>query len=65
MADFEAQLTAMKAATGPRQRAYFIAGDNHVLLKQDPLPVASSGVGLYTWLNRFATDDPAWAHEGP
>lgn len=63
--DFEQQIAAIKAATGPRQRMYIVAGDDHVLLKQDPLPVASSGVGLYTWLTRFATDDAAWAHEGP
>jgi hypothetical protein len=64
-ADFEQQLVALRAAAGPRQRMYYVGGDDHVLLKQNPLPVASSGAPLYTWLTRFATDDPAWAHEGP
>jgi hypothetical protein len=64
-ASFTAQVMSIKAAMGPTQRTYLIAGDTHVLLKQSPLPVASSGVTLTTWLKRFATDDPAWAHEGP
>jgi hypothetical protein len=63
--DFTAQVLALKAAMSPTQRAFLIDGDTHVLLKQSPLPVASSGVTLPTWLTRFATDDPAWAHEGP
>jgi hypothetical protein len=63
--DFTNQVLALKAAMGPRQRSYLVEGDTHVLLKQHPLPVASSGVTLPTWLTRFATDDAAWAHEGP
>jgi len=63
--DFENHLLALRGAAGPNQRTYFIAGDDHVLLKQNPLPVAPSGVTLATWLTRFATDDPAWGHEGP
>jgi hypothetical protein len=63
--DFTSAVLALRAAMGPTQRAYLIDGDSHVLLKQNPLPVASSGVSLATWLTRFATDDPAWAHEGP
>lgn len=63
--DFTNQVLALKAAMGPRQRAYLVDGDTHVLLKQSPLPVAASGVSLPTWLTRFATDDAAWAHEGP
>jgi len=63
--DFTAQVMALRTAMGPKQRAYLVAGDSHVLLKQNPLPVASSGVSLSTWLKRFANDDPAWAHEGP
>jgi hypothetical protein len=64
-ADFEQRLVALRGAAAPRQRMYYVGGDSHVLLKQNPLPTASSGVELYTWLTRFATDDPAWAHEGP
>ena len=63
--DFTNDVLAIRNAMGPRQRAYLIDGDSHVLLKQNPLPVAPSGVTLSTWLTRFATDDVAWAHEGP
>ena len=63
--DFTSKVMALRSAMGPRQRAYLVAGDSHVLLKQSPLPVASSGTSLPTWLKRFATDDAAWAHEGP
>ncbi len=63
--DFEQEMMALRAAAGPKQRMYYVDSDDHVLLKQNPLPVASSGVPLYAWLQRFASDDPAWAHEGP
>jgi hypothetical protein len=63
--DYENKLLALRRGAGPRQRFYLVAGSAHVLLKQSPVPVASSGVALTTWLTQFATDNPAWSHEGP
>ena len=63
--DYENKLFALKGTMAANQKAYIVSGDSHVLLKQDPLPVASSGVTLPTWLTQFANDDPAWAHQGP
>ncbi|WP_169927150.1 pectin acetylesterase-family hydrolase [Labilithrix luteola] len=63
--DFENKLMALRAAAGPRQRMFFVAGDSHVLIREDPLPTSAGGLPLYSWLQRFASDDPAWDHEGP
>ena len=59
-----ARLTALRAAMGPRQKAFTQSGDSHVMFSLTPWPTAG-GVPLKTWIQQFLTDDPAWAHQGP
>ncbi len=58
-------LDAMRATTGPRQKLYLVAGDNHTMLDDQPWPVTSTGVALGAWLQQFLQDEPTWDHQGP
>jgi len=61
---FSAAVSELKTRLGPRQKMFVVGGDDHVIIKQNPLPSAQ-GVSAVTWLQRFASDDPAWDTVGP
>ena len=58
------QITALRAAAGPRQKFFTQDGNPHVMFGQTPWPTAG-GVSLGTWIHQFLVDDPAWTHQGP
>ncbi|RKH17252.1 hypothetical protein D7X74_12965 [Corallococcus sp. CA047B] len=60
----QAGLEAARAAAAPNVKTFYLPGNPHVLLAH---PDAANGAGLTVrdWLQRFASDDPAWGHEGP
>ena len=59
------RLATLKAAMGPRQKSYFLNGNDHVTIDQSPWPTNTSGVSMTTWIERFLSDDPTWDHSGP
>jgi len=61
---YEAAVLALRPRFAARQKTFYVDGDSHVIIKQNPLPTAGS-LPAATWLQRFATDDPAWDHAGP
>ncbi|NOU29523.1 MAG: hypothetical protein HOO96_16590, partial [Polyangiaceae bacterium] len=62
---FEADLGTLRNGMAARQRMFFVGGTSHVLTNKAPLPTTQAGVDVATWLRQFASDDPAWAHQGP
>ncbi len=49
----------------PNQRTFFVDDEAHVLLQEPDRSPASGGPTVREWIAQFATDDPAWADQGP
>lgn len=65
-AALETQILALRAATGPNQKTFFLAGTRHgVLTPVGSSLTASDGSRVQPWLSTFASDDPSWDHAGP
>ncbi len=62
---FEADLGTLRSGMAARQRMFYVSGTSHVLTNKSPPPVTAAGLDVATWLRQFASDDPAWAHQGP
>lgn len=61
---YESAVLGLRPRLSPRQKTFYVEGDDHVIIRRDP-PPSAAGVPAATWLRRFATDDPAWDHVGP
>ncbi len=62
---FEADLGTLRSGMAARQRMFYVSGTSHVLTNKSPPPTTQAGLDVATWLQQFASDDPAWAHQGP
>jgi len=62
---YEAAVLGLRPRLAARQKTFYVAGDDHVIIKQNPLPSTAAGLAAATWLQRFANDDPAWDNAGP
>jgi hypothetical protein len=62
---YENAVMDLRTRLGAKQKTFYVAGDSHVIIKQDPLPSTAAGLSAATWLQRFANDDPAWDNAGP
>jgi len=58
-----AEQTAMAGSSS--QAAFVLEGDAHVMLGNAATLQTSTGVALKTWLDQWASNDPAWANAGP
>lgn len=61
---FEQRALLLRDAMGPGQKSFYVPGQNHVLLRLNPIPVSPDGVSLIQWVEQFLSDDPAWDHQG-
>lgn len=52
-------------ALTPNQRTFFVEAEAHVLLQEPDRSPASGGPTVREWVTQFATDDAAWADQGP
>jgi hypothetical protein len=52
-------------AVTPNQRTFFVEDNAHVLLGEPDRAPASGGPTVREWVTQFATDDAAWADQGP
>lgn len=62
---YENAVMDLRPRLGAKQKTFYVGGDSHVIIKQDPLPSTAAGLSAATWLQRFANDDPAWDNAGP
>jgi hypothetical protein len=58
-----AEQTAMAGSSS--QAAFVLEGDTHVMLGNAATLQTSNGMALTTWIDQWATNDPAWANAGP
>jgi Pectinacetylesterase len=64
-ASFRNDLLRVRQAMLPTQKSFYVAGTDHVLMIQSPIPKTSDGVAYEDWIRDFWNDSPNWKHVGP